>query len=179
MNTIRFNNYDAFAMRMVNDVMSGKWTTAVLFFDDAAELVKAIIRAEKDVIINGIDLNPEIMTGYNREYLVSFDEEFVLSVEPLWHEDNEYHKAGYLSFDADVCYVDGNAHNAAIEYADRDACYEVTIDEEIEKFGYCEDCELENCVPDYIYPFGNVWDNMMNGIYRNVNDTLITVTGYI
>ena len=51
MNTIRFNNYDAFAMRMVNDVMSGKWTTAVLFFDDAAELVKAIIRAENNVII--------------------------------------------------------------------------------------------------------------------------------
>ena len=98
MNTIKFNDYDAFAMRMVNDAMNGKWTTAVLFFDDAAELVKAIIRAEKDVVIDGINLNPTMMTGYDREYLVSFDEEFVLSVEPLWHEYNEYHKAGYILF---------------------------------------------------------------------------------
>ena len=69
MNTIKFNNYDTFAMRMVNDAMDGKWTTAVLFFDDAAGLVKAIIRSEKDVVIDGINLNPEMVNGYDREYL--------------------------------------------------------------------------------------------------------------
>ena len=175
MNTIRFNDYDAFAMRMVNDVMSGKWTTAVLFFDDAAELVKAIIRAEKDVIINGIDLNPEIMTGYNREYLVSFDEEFVLSVEPLWHEDNEYHKAGYLSFDADVCYVDGNAHNSAIEYADREACYEVFVDGKIESDYDCEHCAFRDDDFDYILR----WENLMRSFDKQLNNISIKFTGYI
>ena len=179
MNTIKFNNYDAFAMRMVNDVMSGKWTTAVLFFDDAAELVKAIIRAEKDVVIDGVNLNPEIMNGYDREYLVSFDEEFVLSVEPLWHEDNEYHKAGYLVFDADVCYVDGNAHNAAIECVDRDACYEVFIDEKIENDYVCEECAFKDNDFDYILPWGSRWENLMRKIYESPDDIVIKFTGYI
>lgn len=179
MNTIKFNDYDAFAMRMVNDAMNGKWTTAVLFFDDAAELVKAIIRAEKDVVIDGINLNPTMMTGYDREYLVSFDEEFVLSVEPLWHEDNEYHKAGYLVFDADVCYVDGNAHNAAIEYVDRDACYEVFIDGKIESDYDCEECAFRYNDFDYVLPWGSRWENLMRKIYESPDDIVIQFTGYI
>lgn len=179
MNTIKFNNYDAFAMRMVNDVMSGKWTAAVLFFDDAAELVKAIIRAEKDVVIDGINLNPEMMTGYDREYLVSFDEEFILSVEPLWHEDNEYHKAGYLVFDADVCYVDGSAHNAAIECVDRDACYAVFIDGKIESDCDCEECAFRDNDFDYILPWGSRWENLMRSFDEPLNNISIKFTGYI
>ena len=115
------------------------------------------------------------MTGYNREYLVSFDEEFVLSVEPLWHEDNEYHKAGYLSFDADVCYVDGNAHNAAIEYADRDACYEVFVDGKIESDYDCEHCAFRDNDFDYILR----WENLMRSFDEQLNNISIKFTGYI
>lgn len=179
MNTIKFNDYDAFAMRMVNDAMNGKWTTAVLFFDDAAELVKSIIRAENDVVIDGINLNSEMSTGYDREYLVSFDENFVLSVEPLWHEDNEYHKAGYLIFDADVCYVDGDAHNAAIECVDRDACYEVFIDGKIESDCDCELCEFRDYDFDYMLPWGSRWENLMRSFDESLNNISIKFTGYI
>ena len=179
MNTIRFNDYDAFAMRMVNDVMNGKWTAAVLFFDDAAELVKAIIRTEKDIDIYDIDLNSEMVMGYNREYLVSINEDFVLAVNPLWHEDNEYHKAGYLGFDADVCYVDGDAHNAAIWCVDRDACYEVFIDGKIESDFDCEECEFRYSNIDYVLPLNSRLENLMRDFNEPPNNISIKFTGYI
>lgn len=67
------------------------------------ELLANLIRNGID-ISHGIDLEDYEAQHYDKEYVLYLDDEGV-TVEKMWHEDNEWHKAGYYETDCDVAFV--------------------------------------------------------------------------
>lgn len=55
-------------------------------------------------ISHGIDLENYEAQHYDKEYVLYLDH-FGVTVEKMWHEDNEWHKAGYYDTDCDVAFV--------------------------------------------------------------------------
>lgn len=56
------------------------------------------------VISHGIDLEDYEAQHYDKEYVLYLDNEGI-TVEKMWHTDNEWHKAGYYDTDCDVAFV--------------------------------------------------------------------------
>ncbi|MDU7030156.1 MAG: hypothetical protein E6357_21030 [Clostridiales bacterium] len=67
------------------------------------ELLANLIRNGID-ISHGIDLEDYEAQHYDKEYVLYLDH-FGVTVEKMWHEDNEWHKAGYYDTDCDVAFV--------------------------------------------------------------------------
>lgn len=67
------------------------------------DLLTNLIRNGID-ISHGIDLEDYEAQHYDKEYVLYLDH-FGVTVEKMWHEDNEWHKAGYYDTDCDVAFV--------------------------------------------------------------------------
>lgn len=115
--------------RMLADASKGKISYATLFFDEAVELVRELLK--HDVHVISIDLTDEIIDGYTREYFISLDgEDMELNVEKAWHEKNEWNDAGYLYFEANTHYIDGDASSTILGKQGNPKCdtYELLFD---------------------------------------------------
>lgn len=67
------------------------------------KLLAELIRNGID-ISHGIDLEDYEAQHYDKESVLYLDH-FGITVEKMWHEDNEWHKAGYYETDCDVAFV--------------------------------------------------------------------------
>jgi len=111
----------------------GNWVYATLFYDDATELMRALLDYE-DVSVQCIDIADDTIDGYNKEYHVALDPNLSLAVEHAWQDKNEWNEAGYLYFEADVLYIDGSANYAVVKRQGNPECdvYELEIEDSIE-----------------------------------------------
>ena len=74
---------------------------AVVFYDDAKQLLKELGYIQETVFSN-INLEDPEWTEYNKEYYVTIDKDYEISVEPAWHEKSEWRDACYLTRSAMV-----------------------------------------------------------------------------
>lgn len=127
MEKLVFNDYGSLAYKMLETADSGETAYAVCFFDDAVGLLKELMSVD-EVSVGGIEIHDIDYEGYDKEYYVSIDEDYIVDVEPAWHEANEYCGAGYLGFEAANAYIDGDANSAILKVIDEATCYEIAFD---------------------------------------------------
>lgn len=125
-----FEDYSELCAYMLDRAEDGCYSVAVLFFDGAMELLKEFMLYD-DIVVESIDLQPEMFNGYAKEYYVSLAEDLHLCVEPA------YVGGKYLRTEADLTLVDGNASYSAIRDVDEKKCHEIHV-------GYSED-DPEHC----------------------------------
>lgn len=112
---------------------------AVVFYENAMDITKELF-CRDGVIASALDIEPEEYGGYSKEYLITITQED-FAVEKLWHEDNQYHKAGYFGYDADYLYIDSNANSKAIK-SENAEIIELDFDDEEDE---CDGCECRDC----------------------------------
>lgn len=127
------------AERMFEDAIQDKNAYAVMFFDDAAELMRELLEF-CDVSVGSIECSPSELNGYCKEYYVVLNEHRELYVEPAMNKDNQK----YLRYEADTLYIDGDASASIIRQnmSDDCACYEIV-------WGAEEDDEYDDYDDEY------------------------------
>lgn len=141
------------AKLMLYDINNGKDSSAVLFYDDAVELI-AELQLIGDAHPISLDISHPDFSGYNGVYYVDMtpvsEDEFELFVCPAKEADN----TEYSYNTADVIYVDGDADSFILKNIEAPAIYEIDIEHEV----YDEDdeeCDL-NCDD---CPFSDIEDD--------------------
>lgn len=117
------------AKEMIEKAYDGKTVYAVLFYDEAIELMRCAMEC-LDVEPCDIEIAPEEVSGYDKEYYIVLDADMVLHVQPAWHEKNEYFGEGYYDFDADCVYIDGDASSAILRGQNLENCFEIVWEDE-------------------------------------------------
>ena len=73
------------------------------------ELAEDLVKTLSNTEVNGFDLTYGIIEFNNEEYdglyYVTINKDGTLWCEPAWHEDNEWHKAGYLYTEGLLVYI--------------------------------------------------------------------------
>lgn len=117
---------------------------AVLFYKNAMDVIKELL-CRDGVVASAINIEPEEYDGYGKEYLITLTQED-FAVEKLWHDGNEYHKAGYLGYDADYIFIDADANSKAIKAIDAEII-ELDFDYDGDDDEDCDECDYHcGCV---------------------------------
>ena len=136
MRKIVFNSYAELVDNMMDVANDGGTAYAICFFDDAKAVVKELLSRE-ETDIGGIEISEPCYRGYNKEYYISVDGDFLVDVEPAWHDKNEHNDAGYLWYDCEAVYVVGDANSASIKHMDKSKCFEIEFN--LDKDGSLDD----------------------------------------
>ena len=134
MEQVFLNDCELLSDMMYEDASEGKTVYAVLFYEQAAELMKRLLDYS-DVDLCDIELAPGDMNGYYHEYYVVLDTDMVIHIQPAWHAKNEFCGEGYYDFDADLVYIDGEANSAILRGKEMNNCYEIVWEEDDCCFG--------------------------------------------
>lgn len=134
MDCLYINDLDELAHYMACSVGDKSEVVAVLFFEEAKELMK-IFLSDYDVEIGVIDITNFEYDGYEGEYYVSLTEDGMFSVEPAWGEDK------YLMTCADLMLIDGDASYGIVERNMDSECVEIRFD----YFDSEDDCDDDCC----------------------------------
>ena len=123
MKSITFNDIQSLADYMIVQSTKHKlYIVATVFYDDAIELIKHILK-DDDIKISILDISPFNLNGYNREYYVSISEDYKFAVEPAFSEGR------YLDTMADVMLIDGDARYNIVKKNKDSECVELIIEE--------------------------------------------------
>lgn len=115
-----FDDYEELSDYMIDKAQDGFYTVAVLFYDDALGLLRELMRYD-DVKTEVLDIEPKEYDGYDKEYYVSLADDMVVSVEPAYSDGR------YLSAEADITLIHGDASSAIIKNIPDDKCLEIYI----------------------------------------------------
>ncbi len=130
MERLYISSYDALADIMYKKALQNETTYAVLFYDEAIELLRHLMKYQ-EIDINSLDAATGEYNGYYKEYVVSLSYEMQLDIEPAWHEANKYAPAGYLWIgSADVIFIDGDAKSSILKGVEANT-YEIIVGEEV------------------------------------------------
>ena len=159
MKKIYFDDYEDLSEFMMYSAEEGKTSYAILFYNDAKQLLKEL-SAYPETEIDDIILTEPMYKGYNKEYYVVLDDDFHISVEEAWHEKNEWHEAGYNKYYEDniITLLDGDASSKAIDAAENGVCYEI----EIKNDSNDDDCYVLDEV-DLADMIENILDKLLEG----------------
>ena len=135
MERLYIDDFDALANIMHEKALQRKTTYAVLFYDEAIELIRELM-VYCDVDVNSIDIAAGDFNGYFKEYVVSLSSDMMLDVEPAWHGANEYVSEGYLWIgSADTIYIDGDASSSILKDVEGNVYELVFSDDEYDDEG--------------------------------------------
>lgn len=151
MEKIIFKNCLELGAFMYNKAKNGYYTVAVLFYNEAKQLLKKLLQYD-NTDISLIEINSIEYNGYEKEYYVSIADDMVVSVEPA------YKNGIYLNAEADLTLVDNNASSKIICNADHKKCRELYVGCKPEE----DSCDC--CKYDFLYnnmefiedEFGNI-----------------------
>jgi hypothetical protein len=100
-------------------------------YEDAIEVVKELLMYE-DVVPFSIELQPDFIAGYTKEYYVSLNEDLELWCEPAWYEEKEF----YLMTDTDVAFIADDCNSSILKTIFTNETVEVSFNED----ECCDDC---------------------------------------
>lgn len=104
---------------------------SVLFFDEAKELVKELLKYDENHIC-GIEIAEPLYDGYYLEYLISLSSDGDIWVEKSYSEnvvEKEDGKGAYLKFDASKVFVDEYANYKILKCANPNSWYQISFSE--------------------------------------------------
>ena len=115
MDRLYIDDFMVLADIMHKKAMQRKTTYAILFFDEAIELMRKLT-TYNDIDVHSIELTTGDFNGYFKEYIVALSSDMMLDIEPAWHGANEYLPEGYLWIgSADTIYIDGDASSSILK----------------------------------------------------------------
>lgn len=115
MDRLYIDDFAVLADIMHKKAMQRKTTYAILFFDEAIELMRKLT-TYNDIDVHSIELTTGDFNGYFKEYIVALSSDMMLDIEPAWHGANEYVPEGYLWIgSADTIYIDGDASSSILK----------------------------------------------------------------
>ena len=134
--------YDEIVNNNRNEVMF------VGFYDDAIMVIKELMMFE-DVFPYSIEIEPEEMDWYDKEYYVTLDDNFELWVQPAYliKEDGSV----YYQSETDVLFIADDCNSAILNRIESEEVIEVTYEldeedyEDYEDETECNDCCGECC----------------------------------
>ncbi|MCD8290018.1 MAG: hypothetical protein LUC91_00770 [Prevotella sp.] len=114
-----YSTYAELADDMVKLAIHGKTSVAVLFYEDAIEMLKELLLFE-DVNAKSVVINEPEYDGYGYEYYITLDDEFNIYIEPAWHEEFKFDNGkvtpeGYYGTAAYKFFIDGEANSAILK----------------------------------------------------------------
>lgn len=149
MDLLRFKDTYDVAIFMLDAMAKNSYrgnVTAVLYYDRAKSLIKALLQTE-DVEAGCINISPAFVSGYNKEYYVTLDQDLNLWVEPVFHGDEIIYEF------SDVILYDGDAKQKIADQNDGtgvtsyEILFETPCEDDSSEEDPCEDCALDcmNC----------------------------------
>jgi hypothetical protein len=118
-----FDSCEDLCEYMIDQAQNGTYSVAVLFYDDAMWLIREFAKYD-DIDIEALNIEPYDYNFYGKEYYVSLANDMVLSVEPAYVDGR------YLSTEADIMLVDGDACSTILKYLPERKCREIYIGED-------------------------------------------------
>ena len=112
--------------------------TFVGFYEDALAVIKELLMMYDEVMPHSIEIHPEELDWYDKEYYVTLDENFELWVEPAFSKDHDRYLMGY----ADVLFMMGDCNSAILNEMECDLAVELVCDDDEEE---CDECCGECC----------------------------------
>ena len=145
---IAIDNFYSLASAMHKHASNGNNVYALLYYDDAIELMRTLL-LYRDISIGGIDIAQFDYKGYDKEYFVSLTG-MILDIEPAWAEACEYHDAGYLGYEPDLIFMSGDVHSSLLKDQDPEICYEIIWEDEDHDGDYDENLMNFHDEPLYV-----------------------------
>lgn len=137
MNKLYIKNFDGLANEMYENILEGKYdATFIGNYDDSSKLIKSLLRLD-DVTPHQISLEPDEWDGYDKEFLISLDEEL-----NVWCE-KAYRETGYFTFDSDCMYLADDCNEEVLDHVESDDIWEVSYD--LSEDECCDEC-CGNCI---------------------------------
>ena len=126
------------AEMMYDAALDSEQVTFVGLYIDVIELVKELLAAE-EICIDYIDVEPEIISGYNREYYVYLDPDMKLGVEKAYDFEHNI----YYLHETNVLLIADDCNSKILDRIDYGHAIEVGYDlDKPECDGDCENCHL-------------------------------------
>lgn len=94
------------------------------FYDRAARVAQSLIWLGNP--INFMEIGPEYYDGYDKEFIVTVDEDGV-SVEKAFYEDN------YLLSAPDIAYIDNECSSKILRSIESDECIEIEFSDDVDE----------------------------------------------
>lgn len=105
-------------------------------YDDVKVLIKELLLSDDETFISLADLEPDGLYSYNKEYIVSLDNEMNVWIEKAYDEDDEC----YIWIGDNCVLVADDCSSAVLKAIESKEVYEVSYDEPCECCGSCECC---------------------------------------
>lgn len=135
MTVLQIRQIETLAEYMIAGARNGKYIVSVLFYYEAIDLMRELMRYKEIVPVSFEITEPECK-GYDGEYYVSlygydneYDDSIYLSVEPV------FHKGKMLKAEAEVTLIDGDARSSILKDIPDGSCLQLDFD------AYKEECE--------------------------------------
>lgn len=80
-------------------------------------------------LVSVSEFNAPDFNGYNKEFILSLDSEGIW-IEPMYREENHWHKAGYLTVDDEVCCILDNCNSKLLSHIHSNCVFTVEIGED-------------------------------------------------
>ena len=123
---------------MYDTASDGKDTTFVGLYEDVVELIKDLAIFD-DVFIERIDVEPDFLRGYEKEFYVELDTEMRLWVEKAYNLDNEV----YMYNETEILFVADDCNSKILDRVDYQDAYEISYGVD-ECTGNCECCDCND-----------------------------------
>lgn len=155
-----FETYKSLANTMVSEAQHGNYIVAVLLYYDAKELMGELLKNE-EVDFESINIEPEWYGGYDKEYYVSLADDMVACVEPAFRDGD------YLSADADITLISGDASSKIIKDIPEKKCVEIYVRDSI--YYYDEDID-DDYISDVLDEIPELFQFIFSGCRARKND---------
>lgn len=137
MKKINYNNSIDLAKRVIkyHSLLSKKYSSIGVFghYDVIKEVLEALIR-EGVFIGGGIELEDYDISNYDMEFALFLDE-YGVTVEKKWHDENEYHGARYFDSECDAAFIHEDCNSKILKHIKADLVIEFSLYSDC-----CESC---------------------------------------
>lgn len=144
-NTLYFENIEEFITRVIDDleifVDEGNYSSVGIIakYEQARDIIREAVLFGFN--ISNIELEDKILDNYDKEFGITLTHNNEIWCQKMWHPDNEFHKAGYITGEDAVTYIYSDCNSKALENYDKDndIIVEFSIGHD------CEDCDCQCC----------------------------------
>ena len=152
MDKLEFSSIDDFekcVIESLNDFSDDEYPAICVY--GKFEFIKETLET---LLTNGVKIHDSIeledyeISGYDKEFELMLTQDGV-AVAKMWHENNEWHKAGYYDTGADVAFVHEDCCSKILSHIECDEIYEVAIGEECKHECKYKEREVKHCESVY------------------------------
>ena len=165
MDIIKFDDFAELGEYIIDLVDDNNCVSVVLFKNDIVNLLRWLMEYD-DIDVGHIDIKDEFVDDYDKEYYLTIDDGFSISIEPVYDEDTNEIIPCY----SDIVLFDGDVSSKiALENEDCEQI-EISIAEDDED-NACGDCCYDCCnCPKIASQAITSALSMIDYIYNHLND---------